>query len=235
MGFVSICQGNEMLRYGSKNLSEICECVNKNDPNSIFTDGSLFRKMGQGGYGVYSEALKICMAKSWLYAEHKNNILLLELKAILDAVIHLKNNKVAAKVHIFSDSEHALTLFQSLENGEIGLLSVDEIMLGELILKEIKTENLGIEVHMHKVKAHSGISGNEKANMLAKKVARDAPIIPSLKDPPHYFPATSSNSSDRRTKDAKAAAMKDQVYSFSASFSSCDLRRKRLYPNLIDL
>ena len=174
--------------------------------------------MGQGGYGVYSEALKICMAKSWLYAEHKNNILLLELKAILDAVIHLKNNKVAAKVHIFSNSEHALTLFQSLENGETGFPSVGEKLLGELILKEIKTENWGIEVHMHKVKAHSGISGNEKADMLAKQGAMDVPIIPSLKDPPHYFPANSSNCSDRRTKDAKAAAMKDQVYSFFCFF-----------------
>ena len=53
------------------------------------------------------------MAKSYLYAVHNNNILVLELKAILESVIYVKKNHKVRRVDIFFDSEDALTQLQS--------------------------------------------------------------------------------------------------------------------------
>ena len=92
MGFLYICKGKELLKYGSKNFKNTCNCVSKNDPNSIYIDRSLNPNTCQGGCGVYSEGLKISMVKSCLYAVHNNNILVLELKAILESVIYVKKN-----------------------------------------------------------------------------------------------------------------------------------------------
>ena len=123
MGFLYICKGKELLKYGSKFFKNICNCVSKNDPNSIYIDGSLNANIGQGRCGVYSKGLKISMAKSCLYAVHNNNILVLELKAILESVIYVKKNNKVRLVDIFSDSEDALTQLQVLLNGQNPLLS----------------------------------------------------------------------------------------------------------------
>ena len=56
------------------------------------------------------------MAKSRLYAVHNNNILVLELKAILESVIYVKKNHKVRRVDIFSDGEDALTQLRVLFN-----------------------------------------------------------------------------------------------------------------------
>ena len=107
----------------------------------------------QGGCGVYSEGLKIS-----IYAVHNNNILVFELKSILEYVIYVKKNHKVRRVDIFSDDEYALTQLQVLLNGQ-NRLPGDNIVkyFAEKIIKEIKKEDWLIEVHIHKVKAHSGV------------------------------------------------------------------------------
>ena len=81
----------------------------------------------------------------------------------------------------------------------------------EKIIKEIKKEDWLIEVHMHKVKAHSRVRGNENADSFAKAGAMKAPRIPPLLL-------------------QKSVHKDDAAYSlsFSTSFSSCDWKRTRL-------
>ena len=104
MGFLYICKGKELLKYGSKNFKNTCNCVSKNDPHSVYTDGSLNANISQCRCRAYSEELKISMAKSCLYAVHNNNILVLELKAILESIIYVKKNHKVGLVDIFSNS-----------------------------------------------------------------------------------------------------------------------------------
>jgi len=208
----TICKGKELLKYGSKNSSS-CDCVKGQDPNNIYTDGSLDKQTGQGGYGVYSPGLNIHMAKPYPYEKHKNNILRLESKAILEAVSDVKkNHKTRDRVDIFTDSEHALTHLQVLQNGERPLPSDDNNGLGERILKEINDDNWSTKVHMHKVKAHSGVEGNEIADCYARAGAKRAKKIES--------PLLS-----------KSKSHDHQVYSNSptpTSFSSYDKKRARV-------
>lgn len=118
---------------------------------------------------------RIQIAKPCPYAEHKNNVLRLESKAILEAVTHVKkNHKTLDRIDIFSDSEHALTQLQLLQNGEKLLPSDDNGGLGERILKEINVNDWCTKVHMHKVKAHSGVKGNKIADSFAKAGAKEA-------------------------------------------------------------
>ena len=109
MGCLHICKGKELLKYATKNFKNTCNCVSKNDPNSVYKNGSLNVNTSQGGCRVYSEGLKVSMAKSCLYAVHNNNILVLELKDILDSVIYVEKNHKVRRVDTFSNSEDALT------------------------------------------------------------------------------------------------------------------------------
>ena len=123
------------------------------------------------------------MAKSCLYAVHNNNILVLELKAILEFVIYVKKNHKVRWVDIFSDIEDALSEFQFLLNDHNPLPSENNAKyFAEKIIKEIKREEWSIEMHMHKVKAHSRISGNQNVDNFT--------IIRDMKRPrylPSYF------------------------------------------------
>ena len=63
MGFLDICKGNEILKYGTKN-STGCDCMNnKDDGTNIYTYDSLNMMTSQGGYGIYSLVLGIKIAK----------------------------------------------------------------------------------------------------------------------------------------------------------------------------
>lgn len=215
MGFLDICKGFELLKYGSKNSSSGCECVNKEDEGgNIYTDGSLNPRTGQAGYGVYSPRLGIKTSKAYPYSQHKNNILRVESKAILEAVTDVKkNHKTRDRVDIFSDSENALTHLQVLKNGERPLPGDNNNWLGDRILSEVNKDDWKTEVHLHKVKAHSNNPGNDTADRLAKSGARTAPIIdPSL-----------------LSKPPSSKLVDDQIYSATNSaFSSCNKKRTRL-------
>ena len=82
------------------------------------------------------------MPKSYLYAVHQNNIILLELKAILESVIYVKKNHKVHWVDIFLDNDDALTELQVLLNGENPLPSNNNAKdYVEKIIKEIKWED----------------------------------------------------------------------------------------------
>ena len=74
-----------------------------------------------------------------------------------------------------------MTQLQVLLNGQNPLLGDNcAKYFAEKIIKEIKKEDWLTEVHMHKVKAHSGVLGNENVNSFAKAGAMKAPRIPPL-------------------------------------------------------
>lgn len=175
MGTLHICNGKELRRYGSKNIARVCPCDIKDQENFIYTDGSLNKGTGQGGYGVYSHGLNIQMKNPCTYWEHQNNILRLESKAILEAVKHVKEKyKTHDRFDIFTDSENVLTHLQLLLDGEEPSLDDDNDGLGQRILDEINDKNWPVQVHMHKVKAHAGVPGNETADKFAKEAASRA-------------------------------------------------------------
>ena len=105
-----------------------------------------------------------------------------------------------------------MTQLQVLLNGQNPLPGDNSAKyFSEKIIKEIKKEDWLIEVHMHKVKAHLGVSGNENVDSFSKAGAMKAPKIPPflLKKSVHKYDAAYS-------------------LSFSTSFSSCNWKRTRI-------
>lgn len=216
MGKLHICNGKKLRMYGSKNCDSVCQCDIKDKENIIYTDGSLFKNTGQGGYSVYSPGLNIKMANPSNYREHKNNVLRLESKAILEAVKLVKEkHKTRDRFDIFTDSEHALTHLQLLQDGEEPLFTDDNDGLGKRILMEINNKNWPAQVHLHKVKAHSGVHGNETADNFARGAAKNAPKARWNWGLPW------GQGRDNRDDE-------EEIYSSSNSFNSCNRKRLRI-------
>ena len=125
----------------------------------LFTDGSKQKESARysAAAGLYSPLhnLSICWK---LRPEH--SVISTELYAISKALQFSLDNNMS-KVVIFSDSMSALQLICSPRNSYINIVSKIKRLL--ISLNQQKT------VHLHWVKAHCGINGNEMADKTANK------------------------------------------------------------------
>lgn len=225
MGFLEICKGHKLVRYGSRQNGCGCECVNSKDPNFIYTDGSLYKKTGQGGYGIYSSGLNMNFTNYYDYQQHRNIVARIELKAILEAVKHVKlHHQSRRRIDIFTDCEFALVHLVNLIDGKEGPQVYNN--LGTAILREIKDDHGWlVNVVLHKVKAHSGIEGNQVADQYAKMGAKKAPKLYLVPQTPVSINSVHYNREQN-----------DEFYSTSsASFNSCRRKASRLSHTLPSL
>ena len=130
----------------------------------IYTDGSAHYKDKLGGIGVYIKFGKHEKVISKGYYNTTNNRM--ELRAVIEAMkaITLKDYEL----HIYSDSELVVNTFTSWifrweKESFLGRKNVDLLKEG---LEEYYKFPKG-NVVFHWVKGHSGIQGNEIADMLA--------------------------------------------------------------------
>ena len=151
MGFLEICKSDKLVSYGSKQNECGCKCVNEKDPKFIYTYGSLYNKMGQGGYAIYSSRLNINLENCYPYGEHKNLVPKIELKSILEAIRHIKlRHHSWALIEIFTDYEFALVHLVNMVDGKEDLALYNK--LGATILREIKEDQKWLaKVVLHKI------------------------------------------------------------------------------------
>ncbi|KAG9290832.1 hypothetical protein G9A89_010981 [Geosiphon pyriformis] len=164
---------------GSSGFVSVCDCLSQVNAKvlSVYTDGSL-RNLGTVG----------CEAGAVAFFEDIGmglgvgvSGLMLSIMAELQAIaLALKCVPVFSNVHLFSDSQSALDVCKS----ELGL-----------VVSDFCNRCWGLKVNWHKVKGHSGISGNERANVIAGAVSVSDWFLPPRLDE-HFLMADGNIVSD---------------------------------------
>lgn len=149
----------------------------------IFTDGSVQEEEGGGPARVGAAAVLYQGRRSWNVISQlngaTNDIFRAELTAILLGLATIKEHKTK-QINVFSDSKSALQrLKHSWRNDHHSGQNITSA-----IRKEVQrlTEK-GVHVDFWWVPAHIGIRGNEAADAMAKRAAKDPPLLSPCKTP----------------------------------------------------
>jgi ribonuclease HI len=147
--------------------------INNDNHISIFTDGSTIRKNNivKYGYGVYIPDLKIEISQPFIDDNPTNNRC--ELTAILVGInIITKEYSNIKDIHIYTDSKYSILMLSKNEY-DIDTPNLD-------LLEKIQTiiiEN-NINIHYHKVQAHTGYTDNVSiANDIVDKLAYNGAML----------------------------------------------------------
>lgn len=129
---------------------------------TFYTDGGAVPNPGFGGYGVYSPELKI--KKYEAYKEVTNNQM--EMLAVIDAYLIVKEQKIIKPVIIFTDSQYVVKGINEWKAGWIKK-NWSGVKNKEIWQKLDHLEKELTNVSVQWVKGHNGIEGNEIADELA--------------------------------------------------------------------
>jgi len=136
----------------------------------IFTDGAAKGNPGRGGFGVViSEDGKI--TEKGGFKEHTTNNEM-ELKAVVEALKAVAPKKVP--VHIYTDSKYVVEgangwVFGWAKNGWVTKTKSD--VLNKELWQELLPLLGKVEIVWHKIPGHSGLAGNERADVIASTFA----------------------------------------------------------------
>jgi|SRR5690554_1210129 len=130
----------------------------------IYTDGSASYKDKLGGLGIYIQYGKFEKIVSRGYSNTTNNRM--ELRAVIEAMKEIKDKSF--KLHIYSDSEYVVNIFTSWafkweKEKFAGKKNVDLLKEGLEEYRKFPKHN----ILFHWCKGHSGVMGNEIADILA--------------------------------------------------------------------
>lgn len=147
----------------------------------IYTDASKFQTNSSAGFGIYIPSLN-------LNASHKIpewvQIMTAEMKAILHS-IKLAQERNITKILVLTDSLSSLSIIKAA-----GIRSKIDIL--SLKIKSLLHKNNG-NIQLAWIPSHSGLTGNEKADSLAKKGALlDISITSCLADFTNFLPIIKS-------------------------------------------
>lgn len=162
----------------------------------MYPDGSALRNPPASGGG-----LATFYRGQWTYTAYSFNDStdsnLAEYKAMLKALesaIAMTETEIFTKVIIFTDSRNALRLLNEALDGEIRSGGhVERIEIAEKSVAALRVlEREGVECERVWVKGHSGVTGNESADMLARFVGcyLSSNSFPQTSKPAiiHFFP-----------------------------------------------
>lgn len=137
-----------------KNTPEICPPVEEKNVITIYTDGASSGNPGPSGIGVFMRYGEHEREISRYIGNSTNNIA--ELTAIETALLEIKRPDLP--IRLYTDSSYALGL---LINGWKAKKNISLVNSIKKLMTKFK------DLKIIKVKGHSGIDGNEKADQLA--------------------------------------------------------------------
>ena len=158
------------------NLTEITNPLllgTKDNTLQIYTDGSVLtlNNEHQAGADIYITLNGSTILESSLALGTMTTINQAELIAIREAAQYVISNNIRAnQIHIYTDSLNSLLKLKNPNS--------TSILTSETITKLNQINQTYNEVKIQKIKAHIGLEGNEKADILAKKGASTRPIGP---------------------------------------------------------
>ena len=136
----------------------------------IFTDGAAKGNPGRGGFGVVISYDGKVLEKGGFKGHTTNNEM--ELKAVVEALKEIAPKK--APVEIYTDSKYVVEgangwVFGWAKNGWITSTKTD--VLNKELWQELLPLLGKVEIVWHKVPGHVGITGNERADVIASTFA----------------------------------------------------------------
>ena len=125
----------------------------------VYTDGSQIYKNGTTGAGIHCDLFQMYHSLGRYHTAFDG-----EIKAITTALSQLTCRTLSShNVVILSDSKAAIS---AIANHVLPSTSI-EITLSRQFARQMR--HLGKNVHLQWIPSHCGVSGNEKADLLAKK------------------------------------------------------------------
>lgn len=136
----------------------------------IFTDGAAKGNPGRGGYGVVISHAGTIIEIGGFKQHTTNNEM--ELKAVVEALKVIVPKKVL--VEIYTDSKYVVEgangwVFGWAKNGWVTKAKTD--VLNKDLWQELLPLLGKVEIVWHKIPGHSGLAGNERADVIASTFA----------------------------------------------------------------
>lgn len=167
--------------FMNSNLSDKAKAILSSGVDSIeiFTDGSYNGRDGSGGW-----AAVFCVKRTQqspveyhvigggesASSEIKNDITKMEMRAILEALNEVKSiaKNMPEAIKIVTDSLTVVELIQNHQNGKASKKPTNKELKAS-IFANIDDLKQNIDVQLEWVKSHSGVKGNELADVIANR------------------------------------------------------------------
>lgn len=142
---------------------------------TIYTDGSSLGNPGPGGYGIVAQCGETKVSLSKGYYKTTNNRM-----ELMGVIVALEEFGPGIKVDIYTDSDYVIksaTVWMRgwIRNNWNSYKTQQPIKNKDLmvILNELLKKN---KVKFHWVRGHSGVPGNEEADLLATTAAKNPEV-----------------------------------------------------------
>ena len=204
----------------------------------IFTDGAAKGNPGRGGFGAVISHKGTITEKGGFKEYTTNNEM--ELKAVVEALKAIAPKKVP--VEIYTDSKYVLEgakgwVFGWANNGWVTKAKTD--VLNKDLWQELLPLLGKVEIVWHKIPGHSGLAGNERADVIASTYASSgtcALYSGPISDYTHdinntsYDESKAQDRSDARKRQAQKAysyvSAVDGVVQIHKTWTECEARVK---------
>lgn len=204
----------------------------------IFTDGAAKGNPGRGGFGVVISHNGKVLEKGGFREYTTNNEM--ELMAVVEALKEVAPKKVP--VEIYTDSKYVVEgakgwVFGWAKNGWVTMAKTD--VLNKELWQELLSLLGTVEIIWHKIPGHSGLAGNERADVIASTFAEKGSFelySGVLKDygfnihDTSYDEAKAQERSDARKRQSQKAysyvSAVDGVVQIHKTWTECEARVK---------
>lgn len=204
----------------------------------IFTDGAAKGNPGRGGFGVVILRGGTITEKGGFKEYTTNNEM--ELKAVVEALKAIAPEKVP--VDIYTDSKYVVEgakgwVFGWANNGWVTKAKTD--VLNKELWQELLPLLGKVEITWHKIPGHSGLAGNERADVIASTFASNGTFdlyqgaVASYGHDIHntsYDEGKAQDRSDARKRQAQKAysyvSLVDGVVKIHQTWTECEARVK---------
>ena len=139
--------------------------------NDFYTDDSCVPNPGRGAYGWFTPNFEGTERKQISHYKYPTTITSCELMAILDTSSNIKTtHPSSSKINIFTDCQAALQYlsFKAFPKYNNIKLIVQAIFKLFTMIQKVQPK---LKIHMHKVKSHSNITGNNIIDNLVRNTA----------------------------------------------------------------
>jgi ribonuclease HI len=212
--------------------------LNMKDRTIIFTDGAAKGNPGRGGFGVVISHNGTITEKGGFKEYTTNNEM--ELKAVVEALKEIAPKKVP--IDIYTDSKYVVEgakgwVFGWAHNGWVTKAKTD--VLNKELWQELLPLLRKVEITWHKIPGHSGLAGNERADVIASTFAEKGTfdlyegVVASYSHDIHntsYDEGKAQDRSDARKRQSQKAysyiSALDGVVLIHSTWAECEARVK---------